>query len=216
MFSNIYLSNYYSKIEVDDIDNELSALVSNIYTKTEIDTQLADYTPITYLQDNYITSLLITQTLMNNCASISLLDGNFYDKTYLDNQVSLKDVSELTGLVTTGYLDLQGTNCVDLTTGCYKKTDIDHMLLSYSTGSYVDYNLANKVSTIGDATISVKLNVDGRLLIDGSHLNVQPESSTSSETLVFDQSFSTAFGSDSHGTNVYGRQGGNSHLILQR
>ena len=55
------------------------------------------------------------------------------------------------------------------------------------------------------------MNVAGRILIDGSHLNVQPKSSTSSETLVFDQSFSTEFGSDSHGINVYGRQGGNYH-----
>ena len=54
--------------------------------------------------------------------------------------------------------------------------------------------------------------MDGRILIDGSHLNVQPKSSTSSETLVFDQSFSSKSGSDSHGINVYGRQGGNFHL----
>ena len=33
------------------------------------------------------------------------------------------------------------------------------MLLYYSTGSYVDYNLANKVSTTGDASISVNLDV---------------------------------------------------------
>ena len=56
------------------------------------------------------------------------------------------------------------------------------------------------------------MNVAGRILIDGSHSNVQPKSSTSLQTLVFDKSFSTEFGLDSHGTNVYGRQGGNSHL----
>ena len=32
------------------------------------------------------------------------------------------------------------------------------MLLSYGTGFYVGYNLANKVSTTGDATISGNLN----------------------------------------------------------
>ena len=69
----------------------------------------------------------------------------------------------------------------------------------------------NKVNIYKDTSISGDSNVDGRILIDGSHLNVQPKSSTSSETLVFDQSFSTGFGSDSHGINVYGRQGGNSH-----
>ena len=33
------------------------------------------------------------------------------------------------------------------------------MLLYYSTGSYVDYDLANKVSTTGDASISGNLDV---------------------------------------------------------
>ena len=40
LFSNIDLSSYYSKIEVDDIDNELFTLILNTYTKTEIDTLL--------------------------------------------------------------------------------------------------------------------------------------------------------------------------------
>ena len=62
-------------------------------------------------------------------------------------------MSQLTGLVTSDYLELKFTNSVDLTTDYYKKTDIDNMLLSYNTGSYVDCNLANKVSTTGGATI---------------------------------------------------------------
>ena len=52
LFPNIDLSSYYSKTEVDDIDNELYTLTLNTYTKTEIDTQLTDYTSIAYLQDN--------------------------------------------------------------------------------------------------------------------------------------------------------------------
>ena len=36
LFSNIYLSNYYTKIEVGDIGNELFTLILNAYTKTEI------------------------------------------------------------------------------------------------------------------------------------------------------------------------------------
>ena len=73
------------------------------------------------------------------------------------------------------------------------------------------------VSQNGNTSINGDLNATGRILIDGSHLNVQPKSSTSSETLVLDQSMSSEFGSDSHGINVYGRQGGNSHLkVLQQ
>ena len=104
LFSNIDLSNYYTKA-VDDIDNDLSTLILNTYTNTEIDTQLTDYATISYLQSNYMTTLSITGRLMNNYASITLLVGNSYDKTYLDNQLSLKAyVSQLTEFVTTGYL----------------------------------------------------------------------------------------------------------------
>ena len=56
------------------------------------------------------------------------------------------------------------------------------------------------------------MDVAGRILIDGSHLYVQPRSSTNSATFVLDQSMSSEFGSDSHGIYVFGRQSGNSHL----
>ena len=50
---------------------------------------------------------------MNNYATITLLDDNFYDKAYVDNQFSLKaDVSQLTGLVTSDSLELKYTNSV--------------------------------------------------------------------------------------------------------
>ena len=101
---------------------------------------------------------------MNSYATIALLVDNYYDKSYLDNQFSLKaDVSQLSGLVSTDDLDLKYTDSVDLTTDYHKKADIDNMLLSYSTGSYVDYNLANKVSTTGDASISWNLDVSKAL-----------------------------------------------------
>ena len=90
LFSNIDLSNYYTKTEVDDTDNKLFTLLLNTYTKTEIDTQLKDYATISYLQGHYMTTLSITGTLMNTYASITLLgDISFYDKAQLDNQFSL-------------------------------------------------------------------------------------------------------------------------------
>ena len=134
LFSNIDLSNHYTKTEVDDIDNELSALILNTYTKTEVDTQLTDYTTLSYLQ-----------SLLNDYATISLIDLNFYDKAYLDNQFSLKADASTT--VTTDYLTTNYTNTVALTSGYYNKTETDNMLLSYSTGSYVDYNLYNENDT---------------------------------------------------------------------
>ena len=95
-----------------------------------------------------MTTLSITEALMNNYAGITLLVDSFYDKTYLDNQFSLKaDVSQLTELVTTDYLTAKYINSVDLSTDCYKKAETDNMLLYYSTGSYVDYNLYTKTDT---------------------------------------------------------------------
>ena len=93
-----------------------------------------------------------------------------YDKAYLDNQFSLKaDVSQLTKFVTTDYLTSKYTNSVETSTYYYKKTDIDNMLLSYSTGSYVGYNfhtktetdtlLADNVTNIGDITLAGMLDI---------------------------------------------------------
>ena len=59
---NIDLSNYYTKTEVGDIDNGLSTLILNTYTKTDIDDMMLLYdsyvdgiftiklTPIIYYQ----------------------------------------------------------------------------------------------------------------------------------------------------------------------
>ena len=61
--SYIDSNNYYTKTEIHDLGNELSTLILNTYTKTEIDTQLTDY----------MTTLSITETLINNYASLTLL-----------------------------------------------------------------------------------------------------------------------------------------------
>ena len=54
LFSNIDLSNYYSKFEIGDIGNELSTLIVNTYTKTEIDTLLyTNYPSLTFTADNF-------------------------------------------------------------------------------------------------------------------------------------------------------------------
>ena len=199
LFPNIGLSSYYSKLEVDDIDNALSTLILITYTKTEIDTQLTDYTSITYLQGNYMTTLSISETLMNNYASLTLIGDNSYDELYVDNQFSLK--ADTSNTVTANYLIINYTNTVDLFSVYYNKTETGNML-SYSTGSYVDDNfytkadtdnfLANKVSTTGDATISGALNAQ-RLSItnttskpieinntmhNGSHLVAIPQNHT--------------------------------------
>ena len=49
-----------------------------------------------------MTTLSITETLMNNYAGITFIVDNFYNKTYLDNQI--------TGLVSIDYLNLKYSN----------------------------------------------------------------------------------------------------------
>ena len=64
--SNINFSNgHYTKAEIDDIDNELPALIVNTYTKTEVD------------------NLLYT-----NYPSLSCIADNFYAKTETDSTLS--------------------------------------------------------------------------------------------------------------------------------
>ena len=95
-----------------------------------------------------MTTLSITEALMNNYAGITLFVDNLDDKTYLDNQFSSKaDVSQLPEFVTTDYLNTKSNNSVEISTEYYKKADIDNMVSSYSTGSYVDYNFYTKAET---------------------------------------------------------------------
>ena len=58
------------------------------YTKAEIDSQLTDYTTITHLQGNHMTTLSITEALMNSYAAITFLVDNFYSKTEIDSTLS--------------------------------------------------------------------------------------------------------------------------------
>ena len=58
------------------------------YTKTEVDTQLTDYTTIAYLHGNYMTTLSITEALMNNYAAIALLVEKIYSKAETGSTLS--------------------------------------------------------------------------------------------------------------------------------
>ena len=94
VFGDLDIPNFYNLTEIDAIDDGLSALILNTYTetevealisniiltyyytKTEIDTTLSDYSTVSYLQGSYMTTLAITKALMNNYATISLLNDN--------------------------------------------------------------------------------------------------------------------------------------------
>ena len=108
----------------------------NYHIKNHVDTLISDINLVDYHTEAEIGTLLYT-----GYPSLSFIADNFYGKAYLGNQFSLKaDISQLTEFVTTNYLNANYMNSVDISTGSYEKTDIDNMLLSYSTGSYVGCN----------------------------------------------------------------------------
>ena len=144
LITNLNLLNYYTKNQVDTLISSISLV--DYYTKAKIDTRLTGYVTTTYSQANCMTSMSITETLMNNYASITCLVDDFYDKAYLDHQI--------TSLISTDYLNFKYTNGVDLSTDYYNKIETGNLL-------------ANKVSTTGDASVSGNLEVQ-RLYITNS------------------------------------------------
>ena len=75
---------------------------------------------------------------MNNYASITLLNGIFYDNIYLDNQ--------FTHFATIDYLNVTYTNIVVLSTNSHNKIETDNLL-------------ANKVSNIGNVSLPGHLDI---------------------------------------------------------
>ena len=53
LITTITIGNYHIKAHSYDIDNELSTLISNTYTKHDIDTCLTQYYDITYLNNSF-------------------------------------------------------------------------------------------------------------------------------------------------------------------
>ena len=110
-----------------------------------------------------MTSLLITQTLMNNYASITCIIDNFYSKTEIDSTLSgsyytkseidttlslySPSAQMLSNSYSKLYIDNTFTSSTDTGTLYYDKSETDHMLLYYSTGSYVDYTFYTKTET---------------------------------------------------------------------
>ena len=89
LFSNIYLSNYYSKIEVDDTDNELFTLILNTYTKTKIDTLLyTNYPSLTLITDNLYSKTEIDSTL-SNYITPTQIDASYNTKFEIDTTFNL-------------------------------------------------------------------------------------------------------------------------------
>ena len=133
-FGGLDIPNFYNKTEIDAIGDELSALILNTYTKTEvealisntnltdyytkteIDTTLSDYSTTSYLQGNYMTTLAITETLMNNYATITFIVDNFYSKTETDS--TLSDYITSTPIYDSYYTESEIDTTLNLLTIC--------------------------------------------------------------------------------------------------
>ena len=130
LFSNIDVGSYYNKSEIDDIGNELSTLTLNTYTKTEIDTQLTDHVTFSHLQGNYMTTLSITEALMNNYASITLLVDSFYSKGEINSTPN-------------GY-----ATSAQLHTGFYSKIKTNLIFDTYTTTTQLDDGFYSEIILI--------------------------------------------------------------------
>ena len=73
LFPNINLSNYYTKSEVYGIDNELSTLILNTYTKTEVDTLVyTKYPRLSSIMYNFYAKTEIASALSDYTTSAQL------------------------------------------------------------------------------------------------------------------------------------------------
>ena len=149
LFSDIDLSNYYSKIEVGDIGNGLSTLISNTYTKTEIDTLLyTNHPSLSFIVDNLYSNTEIDSTLSDYITSTQI-DDSYYTKPGIDTTLNIYSPSAqiLSNSYSKLYIDNAFTSSAQTGALDYNKTETGNMLLSYSTGSYVDFNFYNKTDT---------------------------------------------------------------------
>ena len=139
-------------------------------TKAGTDTQLTDYTAITYLQNNYITTLSITGAFMNKYATITVfvicctkteidsalsdyitsaqIDDSYYTKSEIGTILNLYSPSaQISNTFSKLYID--NTLISSIQTGAlyYNKTEPGNMLLSYTAGSHVCDNFYIKTGT---------------------------------------------------------------------
>ena len=74
LFSNIDLSNYYTKSEIDDIVHELSTLMLNTYTNTDVDNlSYTNYPSLSFIVDNLYSTTEVDSTLSDYTTSALLL-----------------------------------------------------------------------------------------------------------------------------------------------
>ena len=92
IFSNIDVTNYCTKSEVDGIDNELSTLILNTYTKTEADTLIyTNYNSLSFIVYNFDSKTETAPTL-SDYTTTTQLDYDFHSKGYV-NQVLIQSTT---------------------------------------------------------------------------------------------------------------------------
>ena len=133
LFSNIDLSNYYNKIEIDDLDNELSTLILNTYDKSEIDTFLTNYYNIGYLNTQFDLKANVLNT---------------YTKSDVDDIINLLDIPSISNAINN-----LGSIITDVSNTRYTKTEVDGFISNSYNKTETDNLLATKVSNIGDVSL---------------------------------------------------------------
>ena len=147
LFSNIDLSSYFTKSEIDDIDNELSTLILNTYTKTEVDTLLyTNYPSLSFIVNNFYSTEI--DSPLSDFTTSAQLHTDFHSK--------VKPI-----LIFDTY-----ATATQLYEGFYSKGYVNQMLVQsttlfefYCTKGDIDTLLADKVSNIGDISLPGMLDI---------------------------------------------------------
>ena len=136
---NIDLSNYHTKTETDDLDNELPTSILDTYSKSEIDTFLTDYYNVGYLNTQF---------------DLKANSSNTYTKSEVDNIINPLDIPSMLST------DNNGSNIIDILNTRNTKTEVDG-LISTSCNKTETGNLLNqKTNTPGNSVIQGSLDAN--------------------------------------------------------
>ena len=112
----------------------------------------------------------IDSTLSDYITSTQI-DPSCYTKSEIDTTLNLYQPSAQILITSCSKLYIDNTFLPSTQTGVlhYNKAETDNMLLSYSTGSYVDYNFYTKAET--DTFLANKVSATGNVSLPG-HLDI--------------------------------------------
>ena len=133
LIATISLSDYYNKAEIDDIDNELSALVLNTYNKSGTYTFRTDYYNIEHINTQF--------DLKANCV-------NTYTKSEVDIIITRLGIPSMLTIINSN-----GVNITNILSIRYTQSEVDTLISTFHNKAETGNMLNQKVNTPGNSFI---------------------------------------------------------------